>query len=63
MGQQKCQYTNTTSKSIEIESAKEVRRLKQLLKGKEKDKEIDFLKNNGILGEENRLFVYKNTAI
>lgn len=61
MGQQKCQYTNTTSKSIEIESAKEVRRLKQLLKGK--DKEIDFLKNNGILGEENRLFVYKNTAI
>ena len=39
---EECQYTNTTSKSNESESAKEVRRLNQLLK--EKDKEIEFLK-------------------
>ncbi len=39
---EECQYTNTTSKSSESESAKEIRRLNQMLK--EKDKEIEFLK-------------------
>lgn len=39
---EECQYTNTTSKSNESESAKEIRRLNQMLK--EKDKEIEFLK-------------------
>lgn len=39
---EECQYTNTTSKSNESESVKEIRRLNQMLK--EKDKEIEFLK-------------------
>lgn len=39
---EECQYTNTTSKSIENDSAKEIRKLNQMLK--EKDKEIEFLK-------------------
>ncbi len=39
---EECQYTNTTTKSKEGESAAEIRRLNQLLK--EKDKEIEFLK-------------------
>ena len=39
---EECQYTNTTSKSSENESAKEIRKLNQMLK--EKDKEIEFLK-------------------
>ncbi len=39
---EECLYTNTTSKSNESDSAKEIRRLNQQLK--EKDKEIEFLK-------------------
>ena len=40
---EECQYKTTTKKSSEeSESAKEIRRLNQLLR--EKDKEIDFLK-------------------
>ena len=33
---EECQYTNTTSKSSESESAKEIRRLNQMLKEKDK---------------------------
>ena len=39
---EECQYTNTTSKSIENDSAEEIQKLNQMLK--EKDKEIEFLK-------------------
>ena len=39
---EECQYTNTTSKYPESDSTKEIRRLNQMLK--EKDKEIEFLK-------------------
>lgn len=39
---EECQYKNTTSNFTESESAKEIRRLNQMLK--EKDKEIEFLK-------------------
>ena len=39
---EECLYNNTTSKNNEGESAKEIRRLNQMLK--EKDKEIEFLK-------------------
>lgn len=39
---EECQYTHTTSKTSESESAKEICRLNQMLK--EKDKEIEFLK-------------------
>ena len=39
---EECQYKHTTSKNNESESAKEIRRLNQMLK--EKDKEIEFLK-------------------
>ena len=39
---EECQYNNTTLTSTESESAKEIRRLNQMLK--EKDKEIEFLK-------------------
>lgn len=39
---EECQYINTTSTSKESDSAKEIRRLNQMLK--EKDKEIEFLK-------------------
>lgn len=39
---EECHYTHTTSKSAESDSAKEIRRLNQMLK--EKDKEIEFLK-------------------
>ena len=37
-----CHYKNTTSKNSEADAAKEIRRLNQQLK--EKDKEIEFLK-------------------
>lgn len=37
---EECQYKNTTSKVNESESSSEIRRLKQMLK--EKDKEIEF---------------------
>ena len=39
---EECQYKNTTQKTNESDSAKEIRRLNQMLK--EKDKEIEFLK-------------------
>ena len=39
---EECQYTHTTSNSIENDSAREIRRLNQMLR--EKDKEIEFLK-------------------
>ena len=39
---EECQYTTSNKSNVESESAKEIRRLNQLLK--EKDKEIDFLK-------------------
>ena len=39
---EECHYTNTTSKSTESDSAREIRRLNQMLR--EKDKEIEFLK-------------------
>ena len=39
---EECQYKNTTTKVNESESYSEIRRLKQMLK--EKDKEIEFLK-------------------
>lgn len=39
---EECHYTNTTSKSTESDSAREIRRLNQMLK--EKEKEIEFLK-------------------
>lgn len=39
---EECQYKNTTKKASESESAREIRRLNQMLM--EKDKEIEFLK-------------------
>ena len=39
---EECQYTNTTHKNPESDMAKEIRKLNQQLK--EKDKEIEFLK-------------------
>lgn len=39
---EECQYKNTTQKTSESDSTKEIRRLNQILK--EKDKEIEFLK-------------------
>ena len=56
---EECQYKTTTKTSQEeFESAKEIRRLNQLLH--EKDKEIDFLKkSSGILCKGNRLVVYR----
>ena len=39
---EECQYTHTTTKKNEGDSAAEIRRLNQMLK--EKDKEIEFLK-------------------
>ena len=39
---EECQYTHTTTKKNESDSAAEIRRLNQMLK--EKDKEIEFLK-------------------
>ena len=39
---EECQYTTSNKSNVESESAKEIRRLNQLLK--DKDKEIDFLK-------------------
>lgn len=39
---EECLYNNTTSKNNESESVKEIRRLNQMIK--EKDKEIEFLK-------------------
>ena len=54
---EECQYKTTTKTSQEeFESAKEIRRLNQLLH--EKDKEIDF-KKSGILCKGNRLVVYR----
>lgn len=39
---EECQYKNTTAKTNDSDSAKEIRKLNQMLK--EKDKEIEFLK-------------------
>lgn len=39
---EECQYKNTTNKTNESDSAREIRRLNQMLK--EKEKEIEFLK-------------------